>query len=263
MHRPNSTKCQLHGRWNFSLAVHISNSNLLSSTTLKKKKKNQIHLQKKPNSAEQANKKNPCYFHQQLHRTNGEMGQSFSSLRDIWCGSTSKAERSGIGKRTEVLHLGGSLISILRLVLATKKEMLEPWSSEHVLLSTYTSVNLQAGLWNHWRKKEEIFASKHIHCIPWSLDEGGRASEGTICTTSKLALGRALASVWVAFKFGENLGKFSGVTFSLLPPARCTTYHSWARCRDPWARVTPPAPPGRWFGPKTDSVPDLISGERL
>lgn len=156
------------------------------------------------------------------------MGQCFSSLRDIWCGSTSEAERSisGIGKRTEVLHLGGSPMSILRLVPATKKEMLEPWSSEHVLLPTYTSVNLQAGLWNHWRKKEEIFASKHIHCIPWSLDEGGRVSEGTICPASKLALGRALASAWVAFKFRGNLGKFSGVTFSLLPPAPCTTYQS-------------------------------------
>lgn len=93
IHRPNSTKCQLHGKWNFSLAVHIPNSNLLYSITLKKKK-NQIHLQKKPNSTEQTNKKNPCYFHQQLHRTNGERGQCFSSLRDIWCGSTSEAERS-------------------------------------------------------------------------------------------------------------------------------------------------------------------------
>lgn len=39
IHRPNSTKCQLHGKWNFSLAVHIPNSNLLYSITLKKKKK--------------------------------------------------------------------------------------------------------------------------------------------------------------------------------------------------------------------------------
>lgn len=135
-------------------------------------------------------------------------------------------------KRERFLQTGGGLVSMLRLALANRKG-----DARALELSAHTRAKLQAGLWNPWGQKEETLACKQLHCTPWSLGEGGRASEGAIWLTTTLALG-------LAFKFRRNLGKVSGTTFSLLP--RFMTPHSWAWGTSPepcWPHPLPAADP--------------------
>lgn len=94
------------------------------------------------------------------------------------------------------------LMSMLRLALANRKEMQEPWSSQLT-----PEQNCRAVKSPRTEGRDTCLQTASLH--PWSLAEGGR-EEGAIWLASALALELAL-------KFRGNLGKVSGTTFSLLP----------------------------------------------